>query len=174
MMNLPKPQNMLDKMKETMGMKEPKEQTLLGDLEDSITLTKMQRLYGFAFCFGLGVFLSFMSTFFLFPIPRVKKFAVIYTFGNLLSMGCTCFLVGPWSQIKNMFKSHRLLATCTYLGFIFLTLLAALKLENLLLTLVCLICQCCALVWYCLTYLPFGQRMLKSCLGKCIGDFDEW
>ena len=51
---------MLDKMKETMGMKEPKEQTLLGDLEDSITLTKMQRLYGFAFCFGLGVFLSFM------------------------------------------------------------------------------------------------------------------
>ncbi|WZN61856.1 SFT2-like vesicle transport protein [Chloropicon roscoffensis] len=165
---------MLDSLKESVGLKE-KEQSLLGDLEDSISLTKMQRLYGFGICLGIGILLSLLSTMFLFPVPRVKKFATCYTLGNLLSIGCTCFLMGPWKQIKNMFKGHRLAATVVYLCSIGFTLYAALKLNNLALTLIFLLVQICALVWYCMTYVPFGQRMLKSCVGRCIGDFgDDW
>mmetsp|Transcript_33129 Transcript_33129/g.71438 ORF Transcript_33129/g.71438 Transcript_33129/m.71438 type:complete len:185 (+) Transcript_33129:234-788(+) len=164
---------MFDRLQESVGLKE-KEESLLGDLEDSISLTKMQRLYGFGICLGLGILLSFLSTFFLFPIPKVKKFATCYTLGNLLSIGCTCFLMGPWNQIKNMMKGHRILATGCYVGSIVLTLLAALKYNNLALTLIFLLVQVCALVWYCMTYIPFGQRMLKSCVGRCVGDFDDW
>ena len=110
--------------------------------------------------------------------------------------------MGPWKQIKNMFKGHRLAATVVYLCSIGFTLYAALKLNNLALTLIFLLVQVgpharahmlreelltwnptsysssiqiCALVWYCMTYVPFGQRMLKSCVGRCIGDFgDDW
>ena len=170
---LDKGQGLLDKMKVSVGMKE-REPSLLGDIEDSISLTRMQRLYGFAFCLGLVIMLSFHSSFFLFPVPRVKKFAVCYTLGNCLSIGCTCFLMGPWSQVKNMFKSHRFAATATYIVCIVMTLVSALRYGNLLLTLIFLIMQMCALVWYCLTYIPFGQRMLKSCLGSCVGGIDEW
>lgn len=72
---------------------------------------------------------------------RVKKFATCYTLGNLLSIGCTCFLMGPWKQIKNMFKGHRLAATVVYLCSIGFTLYAALKLNNLALTLIFLLVQ---------------------------------
>jgi len=164
---------MFDKVQERLGLRE-KEETLLGDLEDAVTLTKMQRLYGFGICLGLGILLSLLSSFFLFPIPRVKKFATCYTLGNMLSIGCTCFLMGPWKQMKNMFKGHRFVATSCYLASIGFTLYAALKLNNLILTLIFLLVQICALVWYCMTYIPFGQRMLASCLGKCIGPMDEW
>ncbi|QDZ22816.1 SFT2-like vesicle transporter protein [Chloropicon primus] len=160
-------------MKESVGLKE-KEESLLGDLEDSISLTKMQRLYGFAICLGLGILLSLLSSFFLFPVPKIKKFATCYTLGNMLSIGCTCFLMGPWRQIKNMVKGHRLAATCVYLSSIGFTLYAALKLNSLPLTLIFLLMQICALVWYCMTYIPFGQRMLKGCLGRCFGDMDDW
>merc|ERR1711904_60641 len=165
--------SMFNKVKETVGLKE-QEESLLGDFQDSITLTKMQRLYGFGICLGLGILLSLLSSLFLFPVPRVKKFATCYTLGNCLSIGCTCFLMGPWNQIKNMFKAHRLLATCTYLVSIVFTLVAALKYNNLILTLIFLLVQICALVWYCLTYIPFGQRMLKSCVGRCMGNIDDW
>lgn len=165
--------NFLDKMKESVGMKE-KEQTLLGDLDDAISLTKMQRLYGFGICLGLGILLSLLSSLFLFPVPRVKKFATCYTLGNLLSIGCTCFLMGPVKQIRNMFKAHRIVATVVYLCSIGFTLYAALHLNSLILTLIFLLVQICALIWYCLTYVPFGQRMLKSCVGRCMGDFDDW
>ena len=50
---------MLDRVKETVGLKE-REESLLGDLEDSISLTKMQRLYGFGICLGLGICLSLL------------------------------------------------------------------------------------------------------------------
>ena len=60
---------MLDSLKESVGLKE-KEQSLLGDLEDSISLTKMQRLYGFGICLGIGILLSLLSSMFLFPVPR--------------------------------------------------------------------------------------------------------
>ena len=49
--------------------------------------------------------------------------------------------MGPWKQIKNMFKGHRLAATVVYLCSIGFTLYAALKLNNLALTLIFLLVQ---------------------------------
>ena len=42
-----------------------------------------QRMYGFGICFGIGLLLSIMSSFF---VMRPTKFAVLYTFGNIVSI----------------------------------------------------------------------------------------
>ena len=40
-------------------------------------------MYGFGICFGIGIILSILSSFF---VMQPTKFAVLYTFGNLVSM----------------------------------------------------------------------------------------
>eukprot|EP01138_Halocafeteria_seosinensis_P000259 gb/GECG01000266.1/.p1 GENE.gb/GECG01000266.1/~~gb/GECG01000266.1/.p1 ORF type:complete len:168 (+),score=4.67 gb/GECG01000266.1/:1-504(+) len=105
------------------GSGEGKGQSLFGDLSESATLTKRQRLYGFIGCFTVGVFLSVMSTFFFF---QVDKFAILYTLGNLVGLLSTGFLIGPVKQFKNMFKRKRIIATVVFLVMIVVTILVAL------------------------------------------------
>lgn len=163
-------QRMLDSVQETVGLKE-KEPTLLGQFEDSITLTKTQRFKGFLVCFGTGVALSFLG-FFLFWTGSTNGFAVTYTLGNLFAMGSTLMLFGPITQCKNMFKARRIWATLIYVVFMILTLVSALYLKDTFFTLLCIICQMAALTWYCASYIPFAQRIMKKVLGNCIGDLD--
>eukprot|EP00898_Chlorokybus_atmophyticus_P006415 jgi/Chlat1/6775/Chrsp50S06451 len=62
------------------------------ELGDSIKMTRMQRLYGFAICVGLGLIcmlLAFLAVMGL----KLTKFAVFYTAGNMLSLGSTAFLL---------------------------------------------------------------------------------
>lgn len=40
------------------------------------------------------------------------------------------------------------------------------------LVIICVMLQMMALVWYACSYIPFAQRVLKSCFGSCIGDDD--
>ena len=40
------------------------------------------------------------------------------------------------------------------------------------LVIICVILQMVALLWYAASYIPFAQRMLKSCLGSCM-DADD-
>lgn len=35
------------------------------------------------------------------------------------------------------------------------------------LIILCMAVQFCAFVWYTLSYIPFGQRLLKNCICKC-------
>lgn len=49
------------------------------------SLTLKQRVYGFGACFGIGMLLSFMSTFSLWS-GNLTQFAVIYSFGNAVAL----------------------------------------------------------------------------------------
>ena len=65
-------------------------------------LTLMQRLTGFASCFGVGMLISFLSTMSLWG-GNYTQFAVLYSVGNtiaLLSMG---FLMGAWWRQLGLF-----------------------------------------------------------------------
>jgi len=57
-------------------------------------LTLKQRLYGFSGCFAVGVLLSICSTLALYKADY-GTFAVLYSFGNLISIFATGFLIGP-------------------------------------------------------------------------------
>jgi hypothetical protein len=59
------------------------------------------RLYGFAICLGLGILVAILSCIFIFFLNFVA-FGVMYTVGNLLSIGSSLFLMGPIRQIKSM------------------------------------------------------------------------
>mmetsp|Transcript_37687 Transcript_37687/g.106464 ORF Transcript_37687/g.106464 Transcript_37687/m.106464 type:complete len:177 (-) Transcript_37687:509-1039(-) len=141
--------------------------SLLGQLSEATTLTRMQRLYGFGTCMGMGIFFSLMSQLFLLS-PR--RFGTCYTFGNLLSIGAMMFLMGPWNQIKNMFKKGRWIATMMYFGALVGTLYAAIGLQSSLLTLIFIALQFCALVWYSLSYIPYAREVLMRIFSSCLGD----
>eukprot|EP00914_Ancora_sagittata_P019461 GHVO01038915.1.p1 GENE.GHVO01038915.1~~GHVO01038915.1.p1 ORF type:complete len:109 (+),score=1.88 GHVO01038915.1:203-529(+) len=87
-------------------------------------------------------------------------FALGYTFGNILSLLGTTFLVGPANQLRAMTDKKRLAASMLYLASLFVTLLSAIILKSRLLCLVSVICQFCALVWYTLSCIHGGQEFV--------------
>lgn len=70
------------------------------------------------------------SLLFLFPVPDFVGFGILYSFGSVLTIMSTMFLVGPVKQIKNMLKKNRIIASVVYLTSIALTLYCAIALED--------------------------------------------
>ncbi|XP_031274909.1 vesicle transport protein SFT2B isoform X4 [Pistacia vera] len=107
------------------------------------SLSYTQRMYAFAACLVGGFACMFLSMIvFLKPI----KFAILFTFGNVLAVGSTAFLIGPEQQLNMMFDSTRLYATAAYLGFVVIALISALWIHNKILTILAIICEICALI----------------------------
>jgi hypothetical protein len=157
----------VDKVKLMAGIQPSQPETPAGMLDEltgslCIDLTYEQRLYGFACCAGMGLICSFLSSL-LWLQPM--KFALLYSIGNILSLGSTGFLTGFARQAKNMFKATRLVATLMYLGCLIMTIVSACVLKSFPLTMMFLVLQALALVWYCLSYIPGGRSVLKSCFG---------
>ncbi|MES1913088.1 MAG: hypothetical protein MHM6MM_005317 [Cercozoa sp. M6MM] len=148
---------------------------LLGNEEEEqddfecCSLTYKQRVWGFGICFALGIMMSIISCFFVLNIAdHPEKFAVPYTFGNILSIAGSMFLMGPMKQLKRMFDKKRVIATVVYLVSLVLTLVVAFTIKNPGLVVLCLIVQWIALFWYALSYIPYGRSAFKNC---CKGMF---
>lgn len=153
----------MQSLKESLGLVDEENQA--DKCECCITLTYEQRVYGFLIAFGLGWFLSFLSAFFVLQIARApQKFALCYTFGAITSICSTMFLWGPMSQFKKMIDPHRLAATATYFTMMALTLWAAFGRRSPGLVILFLFLQLLAMCWYTITYIPYGQTMLKNFL----------
>jgi hypothetical protein len=95
---------------------------------------------------------------------KPHKFAVAYTLGNLLMMASTIFLVGPKQQCQNMWTGNRALASCAYFGSVIGTIYAALFLRIYLLVLFFIAVQIGCVVWYALSYIPFGRQLVSKFL----------
>ncbi|KAH7301332.1 hypothetical protein KP509_23G020800 [Ceratopteris richardii] len=139
--------------------------SFMDEFNQSCTLSRKQRLYGFAACLLLGLFFSLLSMLvFLHPV----KFAVTFTFANLLYLGSTCFLIGPMQQLKMMLDPVRLIATIVYLCSMVLALVSALYLRFLLLAFVAIVIEVLALIWYSLSYIPFARAGVKRLVSRCM------
>jgi hypothetical protein len=128
-------------------------------------LTWRERLIGCGTCMIAGYLLSFGSFWRLGsmlttgnPIP----FVVNATVGNVLALAGSCFLSGPKTQYEKMWHDSRRVATAMYLGSLFLTLVVAFTIESAVLLIVLMICQSCAITWYCLSYVPWARDMMVS------------
>jgi len=141
-----------------------KEPTLADELTSFCpSLSMKQRLIGFGICLGLALLLCFLAVMFLPSIAlNPSAFAVPYSLGNIMAICSTAFLVGPMRQLKMMMNPNRIIATIIYLVALILTLVAAFVLKSQLLVLVAVIIQFCALVWYCLSYIPFARQLLSG------------
>ncbi|CAB4271600.1 unnamed protein product [Prunus armeniaca] len=122
-------------------------------------LSATQRMYGFAACLLAGLVCMFLS---LIVFAKPIKFAVLFTFGNLLAVGSTAFLFGPGQQMRMMFDSVRVYATAIYLGCVVIALICALWIHSKILTIIAIICEVCALIWYSLSYIPFARRIVSN------------
>jgi hypothetical protein len=118
--------------------------------EGTCALSKKQRFIGFGACFIFGMFISFMSFFFL---TRPTSFALLYTLGNIVSLAATGFVIGFLRQLKYAFAKKRVAATLIFLGAMILTLVSVLVLKITILAIFCVIIQFMALVWYTASYI---------------------
>ncbi|KAK8956843.1 hypothetical protein KSP39_PZI001257 [Platanthera zijinensis] len=118
--------------------------SFLDDFNRHCTLSTKQRLYGFTICLGSGLACTFLSTLVFFnPI----KFGIAFTFGNLLALGSTAFLIGPKRQFDMMLDPIRIYATAIYISSLILALLCAFYVHNKILTLLAIMLEFGALVW---------------------------
>lgn len=142
-----------------LGENEEQQDNLFGDQEALCSVSPLQRVYGFAACLLAGFICMFLSMIvFIKPI----KFALLFTFGNMLAIGSTTFLIGPMQQLSMMMDPVRAYATYMYVGCVVLALICALWIHSKILTLLAIICEICALVWYSLSYIPFARRMVSN------------
>ncbi|KAK7384997.1 hypothetical protein VNO78_30704 [Psophocarpus tetragonolobus] len=123
------------------------------------SLSTMQRIYGFAACLIAGLACMLLS---MIIFAKPIKFAVLFTFGNLLAVGSTAFLLGPAQQLGMMFDRVRVFATAIYLGCVVMALICALLIHSKVLTIIAIIIEIGALIWYSLSYIPFARRMVSE------------
>ncbi|EOA19294.1 hypothetical protein CARUB_v10002142mg [Capsella rubella] len=127
--------------------------------EGLCSLTHIQRMYAFAASLATGLLLMFLSMI-VFAIPI--KFALLFTFGNVLAVGSTAFLMGPEQQMNMMLDPVRIYATSIYIGCVGIALICALLIHSKILTVLAILCEICALIWYSLSYIPFARRMVSE------------
>ncbi|KAL8477891.1 hypothetical protein ACS0TY_029976 [Phlomoides rotata] len=144
-----------EKMKMLVGMEVEDEElqqesSFIDDFNRNCTLSTKQRLYGFAICLSSGITFTLLSMLVFFhPI----KFGITFSFGNLLALGSTAFLIGPKRQVTLMLDPVRIYATAIYISSIIIALFCAVYVRNKLLTLLAIVIEFGALIWYVLVYL---------------------
>ena len=135
------------------------------------SLSLKQRLIGFVVCFGLGSLFQFMSMGSILGVllGRPNKFAFLYTCGNIISIFGTFFLIGPKRQLKNMSNPYRRKATIIFISSIILTLISLYIIQSKILTILFVLIQFCAYIWYIMSYIPYGQQCLSAITSRFFG-----
>lgn len=134
------------------------------------------RLWGFGTCVCIGYALTVGSLFRLSELldGNPMPFGVCYSIGNTLELFSTMFLVGPWRQLQNIFAKTRWFASLIYVLSIVGTLVLCFidvpeqyDKERTGGIIFCICLQFCALMWYCLSWIPYGRDMLLKCCKRC-------
>lgn len=138
------------------------------------SMTFKQRMIGFLACAGTGSLLTVL-VYILFLTGNLDpvQFVVIFTLANICVLMGSCFLMGPKSQFKRMVKPTRLITTIVLVLLIIATIVCAFVWsDKTFLILVLGICQFLAMIWYNLSFIPYGRSLVKKCFKKCC-NFEE-
>ena len=103
-------------------------------------LSFKDRVQGCLACFGFGVIISFLS-FLSWWGGQIATFAIFYTFGNIVAICGSGFLMGPKRQCRNMTRARRLPATGMYVLMMILTLTLACMDAPAIFVLFCVFCR---------------------------------
>ncbi|KAL1515117.1 hypothetical protein AB1Y20_004180 [Prymnesium parvum] len=158
-MTTTQPPSLYDQARVAMGLQPTVREELINGM--CPTLTFQQRLYGFAICFCVGCVISMTS---VLSFANPVAFGIKYSVGNLIALLSTGFLMGPKTQLKRMSHPTRWMAALVYVLAIAATLVFCfVQPRRMFLVLLCIVVQCCAMFWYCLSYIPFGRKIVMSC-----------
>lgn len=138
------------------------------------SLSYQERLAGCLICFLMGFLLSIGSTFRLAKLVHGNPgpFAIAYTIGNLLSICSSMFFIGPCKQIETMFRKKRRISAILYLFFIVTTMILCFSRSlphRVGLVIISVLCQFLALIWYTLSYIPYGRHIVTTCCKRMVG-----
>lgn len=151
----------MDTIKKKLNLTESEE---VGMFEKECPLTRKQRLMAFASCIALSWIISFFA-FMFWASPR--RFGLLVTLGSMCSLASTSFLIGLRKQAKMAFAPKRRMSAILFLSSMVLTLIAALALKSMLLSLFFVLVQIGCSAWYSLSYIPFAQQIVGSVVKKC-------
>lgn len=123
---------------------------------------------GWAACSSIGMLMSLIvSLCWIFTSFDIVIFAIMYSLGQVLNIVGSCFLSTPKGHLKDMKKKTRIIPSCLYIGSIILTLVLAIATNIKALVLISLVVQVIAYYWYTISFIPFGQRILKRLCKTC-------
>ncbi len=126
------------------------------------------RITGWLACSITGWLLSIIISFvFVLSAFDVVAFALLYSLGQILNIAGSCFLSTPSGHCKDMSKKHRIIPSIVYFLTIILTIVIALATSMRGLVFLFLILQILAYYWYTISFIPFGQKILKKTCECC-------
>ncbi|KAF8509915.1 SFT2-domain-containing protein [Gautieria morchelliformis] len=129
-----------------------------------LKLSRTQRLYGFIGCLCIGFVLSLLASIILF-LGQLAGFALLFTFGTIISVVGSGFVIGFFRQLKLMFKPVRVIATIVFLASIGLVFVGAFVIRNEVLCIVFVIVEYLAYTWYSLSYIPYARTAILKMIG---------
>ena len=133
------------------------------------------RVIGFilSFIIGFVMMLGSIGQLFSLVIGGERWFAIWYTSGNLVCLSSSFFLMGPKKQCENMLNPIRATVSLVLLGSMIWCLVLALLGISKLIVLVAIGVQFCALIWYVLSYIPYGRTYCGKCVKGCMFGTNE-
>lgn len=168
------PSSAMDKLRKALSGRDTSDDhdeergNIITQVIDNNSLSWNTRVKGFIICFVLGFVMSFLGSVLLFLPNGLILFAVFYTFGNVLALSSTCFLMGPVNQCKKMFAKTRVIATIVMFLALIMTLIAAFVIHKKALALLMVVIQFLAMTWYSLSYIPYARDAAKKCFASCV------
>lgn len=127
------------------------------------------RIIGWLACSIFGFILSFIISFvFIFSGLASVAFALIYSLSQILNIAGSCFLSTPSGHLKAMAKKHRIIPSIVYILAIIGTIVVACATSIKGLVLLFLLITTVAYYWYTISFIPFGQKILKKACECCL------
>ncbi|CAF1147125.1 unnamed protein product [Adineta steineri] len=126
------------------------------------SLTRKQRILGFMMCLVMGLLFMALATLYIPVIVfKARKFALLFSFGSLFFLSSFSMLWGPMNHLKHLLNIDRLPFSVSYLVTLIGTIYYSVWVRSYFLTIMFVLLQLGALVWYIISYIPGGAHGLK-------------
>lgn len=125
-------------------------------------LSRFERIVSFIACILAAVFFFSMS-FVLFPVLALKprKFGLLWSLGSILFVVAFAILNGPVAYLKHMVSKDRIYFSALFLVTVFTTIYFSVVVKSTLLTVISGFCELIAVIYYTVSYFPFGAQTLS-------------
>ncbi|CAF3967869.1 unnamed protein product [Rotaria sp. Silwood2] len=125
-------------------------------------LSRKQRILGFMMCLVMGIFCMSMATLYI-PVIVIKarKFALLFSFGSLFFLSSFSMLWGPTNHFKHLTNIDRLPFSISYIITLICTIYYSVWVKSYFFTMIFVLLQIGALIWYIVSYIPGGAHGLK-------------
>ena len=107
----------------------------------------------------------------MFPVLalRPRKFGMLWTMGSILFLVSFGVLQGPKTYLYHLISPNRILFTTVFMGSVVATLYSAVILKSSILTIFTSIIEIFAVIYYTVSYFPFGALTLTWFTSYMVG-----